>query len=202
VIATLLAVQYLSAIREGSRPTDLERLHEKPYRVDLNSAPLAELEQLPNVGPQRAKQIDAYRHLHGGFRSIEELRKVPGIGVITFEGLRDLVTVSAADHDEGPAPRLPPPPTASKKHSGPGKKELALQGIVIDVNRASRDELQRLPGIGPKMSQRILDERARGRFKTVDELRRVSGIGAKTLERLRPYVRVGGPPQVAAAEED
>jgi competence protein ComEA len=160
------------------------------------------LEQLPNVGPQRATNIVAYRRLHGGFRSIEELRKVPGIGVITFEGLRDLVTVTVAKHDEEPAPRLSPQPKTGKKRTGPGKKELALQGVVIDVNRASREELQRLPGIGPKMSQRILDERARGRFKTVDELRRVSGIGAKTLERLRPYVSVGEPPQVAAAEED
>jgi competence protein ComEA len=72
------------------------------------------------------------------------------------------------------------------------KKELALQGVVIDVNRASLTELQRLPLIGPKKAQKILDERARRPFKNVEDLRRVPGIGPKTLERVRPYVTAGG----------
>jgi competence protein ComEA len=74
---------------------------------------------------------------------------------------------------------------------GLSKKELALKGVVIDVNRAPLAELQRLPGIGPKMSQRIVDERGKRPFATVAELRRVPGIGPKTLEKLRPYVTTG-----------
>ena len=59
-----------------------------------------------------------------------------------------------------------------------------------------------LPGIGPKMAQRIVDERRKAPFKTVDDLRRVSGIGPKTLERLRPFIPVGSDrSQVAAADE-
>ena len=50
--------------------------------------------------------------------------------------------------------------------------------------------MQKLPGIGPKLSQRILDERARGAFKSVEDLRRVPGIGPKTLEKLRPLVTI------------
>jgi competence protein ComEA len=53
--------------------------------------------------------------------------------------------------------------------------------------------LQKLPGIGPRLAQRILDERAKSVFKSVDDLRRVSGIGPKTLEKLRAYVTVGEP---------
>src|SRR5205823_10429093 len=64
----------------------------------------------------------------------------------------------------------------------------------IDVNRAAADELQKLPGIGPRLAQRILDERAKAPFKSVDDLRRVSGIGPKTLEKLRAFVTVGAPP--------
>ena len=60
----------------------------------------------------------------------------------------------------------------------------------ININHANQTELQKLPGIGPKLSQRILDERAKARFKSIDDLRRVPGIGAKTLEKLRPYVTI------------
>ena len=60
------------------------------------------------------------------------------------------------------------------------------------MNRATVEELQRLPGIGPTLSGRIVQVREREPFHSVDELRRVPGIGPKTLERLRPFVTVGG----------
>jgi competence protein ComEA len=201
VVAALLVWHCLSATGAGARPTDLERRGEIAYRIDLNQAPVAELEQLPGVGPKRAERIDAYRRTHGPFLSVEELRKVPGFGPVIQERLRDLVRVTPPQREpEHAAP--PPAPVTPKKRPGLSKKEAALQGAMIDVNRASLQELQRLPGIGPKMSQRIADERARSRFKTVDELRRVSGIGPKILERLRPYVTVGDNAQVSAAQGD
>src|SRR5439155_23054388 len=65
VIATLLVVHYFSSARGGARPTDLERRGEIAYRMELNHAPVAELEQLPGVGPKRAERIDEYRRTHG-----------------------------------------------------------------------------------------------------------------------------------------
>ncbi|HEX9780001.1 MAG TPA: ComEA family DNA-binding protein [bacterium] len=59
----------------------------------------------------------------------------------------------------------------------------------VDVNRASAAELERLPGIGPRLAGRIAKEReARGPFTTVDDLARVPGIGPATVRRLAPYV--------------
>lgn len=61
----------------------------------------------------------------------------------------------------------------------------------VDLNTASLDQLDGLPGIGPVLAQRILDWRtSHGRFSTVDELGEVSGIGEATLADLRPVVRV------------
>ena len=63
-------------------------------RVDLNRASLAQLEQLPGIGPQRGRAILAYRIAHGGFRYPEELIYVEGFGQALVEGLLTLVTVS------------------------------------------------------------------------------------------------------------
>jgi len=61
----------------------------------------------------------------------------------------------------------------------------------VDLNVATLDELDALPGIGPVLAQRIVDWRtAHGRFSTVDELGEVSGIGEATLAELRPVVTV------------
>lgn len=60
----------------------------------------------------------------------------------------------------------------------------------IFVNRAGVEELTALPGIGPVMARRIMEDREQqGRFLTLSDLRRVKGISPKTLEKLRGYVR-------------
>jgi competence protein ComEA len=62
---------------------------------------------------------------------------------------------------------------------------------LVDLNRATLDELDELPGVGPSTAQAILDERdRRGGFTTVDELLDVRGIGDAKLAALRDLVRV------------
>ncbi len=61
----------------------------------------------------------------------------------------------------------------------------------IDVNAALAEELARIPGIGPRLAQRIVEERtARGPFAAASELARVEGIGPKTVDAMAPYVTV------------
>jgi len=63
----------------------------------------------------------------------------------------------------------------------------------ININLASRSELMDLPGIGPTLSDRIVDYRAaNGFFTKIDDLRKVSGIGEKRFETIRDKITVGG----------
>jgi competence protein ComEA len=59
--------------------------------VSLNTATADQLDTLPGVGPVLAQHIIDHRTRHGGFRSVDELREVNGIGDRRFADLRDLV---------------------------------------------------------------------------------------------------------------
>jgi len=64
---------------------------------------------------------------------------------------------------------------------------------VVNINTASREELQLLPGVGEVRAVAIVAMRKeRGGFKGVDDLLEVSGIGDAMLERLRPHVTLTG----------
>lgn len=62
-------------------------------RVNLNTATLEELDALPGVGPSTAKNIIAYREVHGGFAAPEEIMNVKRIGEKTFGKLKEFIKV-------------------------------------------------------------------------------------------------------------
>jgi competence protein ComEA len=169
--------------------------------LDLNRATRAELRLLPGLGDALAARVVEYRQRHGRFRTVDELRQVVGIGPKTLDRLRPCLFVSTeeqftADEDSEPIPAGEMPPSTPRT-AVVSKKEALLTG-PININRATQAELQRLPGIGPKLSQRILDERARAKFQAIEDLRRVPGIGPKTLEKLRPHILLDSPPAVVS----
>lgn len=61
--------------------------------ININTATLAELESLPEIGPVTAQKIIEYRQKNGPFKKIEDIMKVPGIGEKTFEAIKLLITV-------------------------------------------------------------------------------------------------------------
>jgi competence protein ComEA len=160
VAAALIGVRLAGG--RFTQPTEFDPRSLAPYQVDLNRADIGELRQLPGVGATRADRIVEARP----FESEEDLRSVPGFGPSTYQRVSPHVTVGE-----------PTVSTSAKVPTG-----------LVNPNTATLEELQRLPGVGPKMAQRIVDERARRPFASVEELRRVSGIGAKTLEKIRPYL--------------
>ena len=74
----------------------------------------------------------------------------------------------------------------------PAQQADAAPGVV-NVNTATAEELEMLPGIGPSKARAILEARQqKGRFQSLDELEEVKGIGRSTVEQLRPYATVSG----------
>ena len=71
----------------------IPRIGETPQRVNINTAEAWLLQALPGIGESRAQAIIDYRAENGPFRSIDELKEVPGIGSSTFEEIEDLITV-------------------------------------------------------------------------------------------------------------
>ncbi len=71
---------------------------------------------------------------------------------------------------------------------------------VVNINEATADQLERLPGIGPSRAQAIVNFRKTHPFKRIEDLQRIKGLGKKSWNRLRSLIALSGPTTLAAAE--
>jgi competence protein ComEA len=151
-------------------------------KSDLNRADRDELVSVPGIGPAGAESILKQRGDRGGFKSLDELSDVTGIGAQTVQNLRERFTISGK--------RAGAAKSASKaetrKRSVADKPAKKIRNAKSDLNRADRDELVSVQGIGPAGAESILKQRGdRGGFESLDELSDVTGIGAQTVQNLR-----------------
>ena len=151
-------------------------------RIDPNTAGEEDLDRLPGVGPVVAGRIVQMRQDRGPFGEPRDLLSVPGVGPATLARITPYLEWSTQPRVGDAA--LPTRPVENPAGQRPAR---------LDLNRASREELEGLPGVGPVIAERILTLRQRlGRFQGLEELRSVRGIGPATIERIRSVVIIGG----------
>ncbi len=141
-------------------------------RIDVNRASAEELERLPGVGPALAKRIVALRESRGPFPAVAALAEVRGIGPALLARL-------------GPHLSFAGVPAEAERAAGPPG------AAAVDLNHASAQQLDSLPGIGPAKARAIVAFRdSAGPFRDVTDLRRVPGISAVLVARLGGRVTI------------
>ncbi len=92
-----------------------------------------------------------------------------------------------------PEPSAPAPPTRPFRARAASPEPVHVNDPrPLDLNRASVEEIARLPGVGAGLARRIVEERERrGRFESPERLRDVLGLGPRKLAALRDLVTVG-----------
>ncbi len=190
VAATALATWAVVHLTAGGAPSPVEVLPGTPVAVSGSAAPSPSGSggvepPTPDVVVQVIGQVrrPGLVHLPPGSRVADAVRLAGGLSRGGSSGALNLARQVVDGEQIVVGPDVPVTPAGGSGSAG-GE-------AVVDLNAATAEDLDALPGVGPVTAAKILDWRtAHGRFATVDQLREVAGIGAKTFERLKPHVRV------------
>lgn len=128
------------------------------------------------------------------------------LGSNTIENTKDLAfildslaeaerkTYTGTDYDNNPIPELSETDTTLEKDTFfPSKKKKEVKPepdkpLLININTASRVELDKLPGIGPKTADKIIKYRENNQFDSKEEIMKVKGIGEGKFAKMKEFI--------------
>ncbi|XP_012734582.1 endonuclease/exonuclease/phosphatase family domain-containing protein 1 [Fundulus heteroclitus] len=148
-------------------------------RLNINTATEEELMTLPGVNRTVAQNIVEYRDCIGGFKKVEDLALVSGIGATKLEAIKLEICVSSR--------------TNSSQHSPSSlRKDLDHPPCTgININTATAAQLMSLRGLTEKIVKNIIAYRAEhGPFRSIEDLVRVQQINSSLLDKIRFQVYV------------
>jgi competence protein ComEA len=165
--------------------------------VDLNAASEKELESIKGIGPATAKKIVAGRP----YKSVDELSKA-GLSSKQVEAIKPFVTVGSATPVPVPpatpgktvtpsAPSAPPKEVPAKATKAVEKASTSATklapGQKVNINTATKEQLDVLPGIGPVKAQAIMDGRP---YKKTEDVMKVKGIKEGEFKKIKDLITV------------
>ncbi len=163
-----------------------------PATIDLNTADQKTLESLPGIGKATAKAIIAGRP----YQSVDDLKKVKGISDSKLKAIKDKVAVGASVATPAD-PSAPIAPAAAARKALSAQKEVSEKatkpasklapGQRVNINTASKEELEALPGIGPAKAQAIIDGRP---YNTSEDIMKVKGIKQGIFNKIKDSITV------------
>ena len=178
--------------------------------IDLSKPSLAPAPTEPSTPAEQSPPAEVVVHVSGAVKQAGVYRLAPASRVADAieqaggatenadldalnlaEPLQDGQKIHVPRKGEVSAPAVASVAPSRSPRSAPQAAATATTQFPINLNTATADQLEAIPGIGPVLAQRIIEYRqTRGRFQSVDELLEVRGIGPKRLESMRPYVVV------------
>jgi competence protein ComEA len=166
----------------------------------LNKASEKELESLKGVGPATAKKIIENRP----YKSVDELSKA-GVSAKTIQEIKPFVTIGPATPPAKPAKTEEKAATEkasavektkpAKEKSAPAEKAQAAEksvskpapGQKVNINTATKEQLDALPESGPVKAQEIIDGRP---YQKPEDIMKVKGIKEGTYNKIKDYITV------------
>ncbi|MFC5180925.1 ComEA family DNA-binding protein [Actinomadura harenae] len=203
VIAVLVAVGYLWMARPRPEPVTASAAVSPSLSVSASETSTTVASGRPSAGPQLVVQVigkvrrPGVLTLAAGSRVADALNAAGGVRPGTDTGalnlarkLMDGEQIAVGIHPPAPPPgQGPAPPTGTT----PGMPSGTSAGTPLDLNTATAEQLDQLPGVGPVLARRIIDYRTQhGPFRSVDQLQEVPGIGARRLTDLKPLLNTTG----------
>jgi len=203
-VALLAAPSAFSASKKTPTPAAdaSESKSDKVENVNLNTADEKTIAGAKVVGDKLAKELVKNRP----YKTWEEVSKVKGVGSgKKLESLKKVLKLSegvgapaaagaaaGASAGSGKTSAVSEPSSPSKKSSSSSSSSSKLApGTKININTATKEQLDALPEIGPVKAQAIVDYRtANGKFASPEDIMKVPGIKEGTFAKIKDYVVV------------
>lgn len=188
-------------------------------KLNINTAQAEDLQMVPGMDQSLAQSIIQYREANGPFQSVDDLTKVQGMDDQKLQSVQNYLTVEKINLNTASAEEMQVIPGMDqslaqsiieyREANGPfgsvdelsqvqGIDDQKLQSIQehvtadkINLNTASAEDLQIVPGIDQSLAQNIVEYRqANGPFGSVDDLSQVSGVTEENMNTIREHITV------------